>query len=252
LTASLIDQGIWVSLSVGIAILAGVFNAYIDQTSKRTPKLEKWYVILSNPSFRDALRLIYAISIPAVALFSQGILSYRGLGLKPLPWSTSVTDRKTLLLTWQNDLELTILLLISNWIILSLGLRSFRINYPKPGFINGIIPSIQESLIEQVHWAFYRELCITIWGIAVGSWITVIPVLLELVLNPATWSRIKSQKGVNSLVANSAIFISSTMLYIQTQNLWLMLCFDMLFRWMFAKIFCTSKSLQRSNNDNSM
>ena len=208
MSASLLDQCIWVALSVGIAILAGVMNAYAKQMVQRTPADKKWLAILRTPWFIDTLRLLYAISIPALALFFSGILSYRGLGLKPFPWSQQSSEGQTLWLTWQQDFEKTVVVCGLTYLILNMGLRSAGSskNNPRPGLLTATLSGLQESIIDQVHWTFYRELCIRIWGIARGSWIVAIPLSVELFLNPATWTRLKDQRGINSLVVNCGIF----------------------------------------------
>ena len=245
MSTSLLDQGILVALSVGIAILAGVVSAYLEQTYDRDPTKLKWWDFMRKRWVIDTLRLLYAIIIPAIALLLQGTLSYRGLGLKPFPWAPSVTDRQAFITAWQKDVEFTLMVLAVCWIILTLGLRSvagFR-NYAKPGIPAAALSSIYESIINQVHWAFYRALSIAIWGIASGSWVVVIPIVLELFLNPATWTRLKDQRGINVLIVNSGIFLCSTILFLQTQNLWVMLCLDFVLRMIFARVLMASKRL---------
>ena len=167
------------------------------------------------------------------------------MGLKHFPWSPSVPEGQTIWLTWQHDIEKSIVVLMFTGIILTLGLRSIGMNwkFPRPGFLTVLASSLQESIIDQVHWAFYRELCIRVWGITRGSWIVMIPLSLELLLNPATWTRIKDQRGINTLVVNSGILIASTMLFMQIQNIWLMLCMEFALRMMFARVYVASKRL---------
>ena len=43
MSTSLLDQGILVALSVGIAILAGVVSAYLEQMYDRDPTKLKWW-----------------------------------------------------------------------------------------------------------------------------------------------------------------------------------------------------------------
>ncbi|TFG71492.1 MAG: hypothetical protein E4H27_04495, partial [Anaerolineales bacterium] len=228
----ILDRVIWLVFSVGLAILSAVTLAYVEQIAQRVPSDKKWWYFLLNPWLNHSLRFVYAICIPAIALFAQGALTYRGLGFKPFPWMPFVSGSGDKWLVWLNDSETMFLILFLTGLVLAYGLQSSGGNRSehKPNIGTSLITASRESLIDQIHWAFYRELCVTFWGVALGSWIVMVPLSIELLLNPATWTKVKNVQGRTSLIAHSGILFASTILFIQTQNLWLMLMLEFTLR----------------------
>lgn len=250
----ILDRVIWLVFSVGLAILSGVTLAYVEQIYQYAPSDKKWWYFLRNTWFNNIVRFFYAVCIPAIALFSQGVLTYRGLGFKPFPWSPTVSENGKNWLIWQQDFEALVLILILSGIVLACGLRSsggYRFGQ-KTNIWTSLMLATRESFIDQVHWAFYRELFVTIWGVAFGSWIVMGPLSVELLLNPATWTRVKNAPGITSLTINCGILFASTILFIQTQNLWLMLVMEFILRMLFSRAMSPSKRLQRPNHDNAV
>jgi hypothetical protein len=222
-----------------------VLKAYAEFIYQKAPEPAKWWHFGLNPVFVDSSRLLYATCIPAAALFLQGVLTYRGLGFKAFPWSSAAVDHQVTWAVWQGDSEQTVWVTAVTWLLLSLGLRASSVVYKqyKPGTLVSALSGAQETIIDQAHWAFYRELCIVLCGISYGAWIVAVLLSVELLLNPATWTRIKNQEGINSLAVNSGIFITSTILYLHTQNLWLMLLMEFILRLLFARVFAALKRL---------
>lgn len=229
---SIIDRGIWVALSTGIAILAGVLYAYLEQKAQQSSPNSKTFD--PDPWIVHSLRMIYAVSLPALALFTQGSLTYRGLGLKPFPWSATASIGDTPWRIWQLDAEATVTMILVTWVIFYLGFRSAGYRKAQSFHASSIKNALRESVINQVHWAFYRELFVYFMGIAVGSWLGIIPSLAEALLNPGTWTRLKNRHERTSLVFTSGLFIASLVLFIQTQNLWLMLLYEIATRLVFS------------------
>jgi hypothetical protein len=238
LTNAILDRVIWIALSVGIAILTGVTSAYLELQFHRAPAGKRWWDFLRQPWFTQSLRLIYALGIPAFALFWQGLLTYRGMGFKAFPWTSSVIQDDARWTVWQHDIEMTCLVTLITWLILHVGVKSSSDHheYPRPDFISSILTAIRESLIDQVHWAFYRELCIILWGLASGSWIVILLLSAELLFNPITWTKIKHQRGIQALAIKSGILFASTILFIETQNIWLMGCMEFTLTMLFSGI----------------
>ena len=246
----IIDRVIWIALSVGIAILSGVVLAYMKQHDQRVTSENTWRSIFRNDWLINILRLLYAVSLPAIALFTQGVLSYRGLGIKFLPWTATVRPNDNMWVVWQHDIESTIVVIILTWLVLTFGLRavSSRITHQWSKVAAITVSAIRESIIDQVHWSFYRELCIYIWGIANGSWIVVLPLSIELLLNPATWSNINNEVQVTKRIITCGIFLASTILFIQTQNLWVMVVMEIVLRVIFAR-YLIDKDLDQQTLD---
>ena len=167
MNASILDRVIWLVFSVGLAILSAVTLAYVSQIAQRAPMDKKWWSLLLNPWLQDSLRLVYAICIPAIALFAQGALTYRGLGFKAFPRTANVAGMDSSSSLWANDIETMVIILVLTGLVIAYGLQSSggkRIGH-KPDIGTSLIAASRESLIDQIHWAFYRELCVTLWGI---------------------------------------------------------------------------------------
>ncbi|MDF1512763.1 MAG: hypothetical protein P1S60_03020 [Anaerolineae bacterium] len=244
MTPAIVDRSIWVALSTGLAILFTVLYAFMDQVNARHSAVRKWWELVRSPGFIKILRLLYATSIPAVALFTQGALTYRGLGLKSLPRTQIAAQASNSWQTWQADAEVSATVCFVTFFILTAGIRRSGTHRPgdSPDPIMVIGNSFYEGFVNQIHWAFYRELFIFLWGIAFGSWLVVIPLTLELLLNPANWSEFKDQHGITRRLIQTAIFVASTIQFIQTQNLWLMLIADMLLRMSFYRYLFNTTS----------
>ena len=229
---SIIDRGLWVALSTGIAILAGVFYAYLEQKAQPTSPEHKKFA--PDPWMVNSLRLIYAVSIPALALFTQGSLTYRGLGLKPFPWSAMASIGRSPWRTWQMDVEATVVVMFLTWIIFYLGFRSAGYRKTQSLRWSSIANAFREGVIDQVHWAFYRELFVYFLGIGVGSWLGIMPILAECLLNPGTWTRLKNTHSRTALIFAGGLLVASLVLFIQTQNLWLMVGYEVATRLVFS------------------
>ncbi len=230
------ERWLWLVGSMLLALLTS-WGIWLLKSSHRTAAwVERWQQWAGASWITQILRLLYAVGIPALALFWRGALTERGLGLQPLPlldapivaeslgaqWREWVTD-----LGWAMGITLGTgtVFLLSQHMVKS---TNQTVGRTKRSF--GV--ALREAIYHQSHWAFYREPFVLLWGAALGAWAGLIPVTLEATLAPAYWEDIHSPHKQQELLLQGFLLVVSAVLYIQTQNLWLALLVDTLLRWL--------------------
>lgn len=197
---------------------------------------------IESPWITFPLRLIYAIGIPAAALFWQGALTARGLGLQPmlavtlaLPGAGNVTQGATPGQAWGDDLNWLVVVAGVTALVMAAGSRIARLLAPQStSGKRGLGAAILEAVYHEVHWAFYREPFVYVWGIGLGSWLGALPVLLETGVNLMFWERLRTRGSAyqQQALVRAGLFVASTQLYLLTQNLWLAIALDALVGWL--------------------
>ncbi|MCJ7550248.1 MAG: hypothetical protein MUQ30_11270 [Anaerolineae bacterium] len=188
------------------------------------------------------LRLTYAIGIPAAALFWQGALTARGLGLKPmltvtltLPDAAGITQGVTPGQAWGGDLNWLVVVAGLTTLVMAAGSRVARQLAPQATTSKlGLGAAFLEAVYHEVHWAFYREPFVYVWGIGLGSWLGALPVLLETGINLMFWERLHARGAAyqRRMLVRAGLFVAGTQLYVLTQNLWLAIALDALVGWL--------------------
>ncbi len=223
---SLTERWLWIIVSFGIALLAVGVRLAQDLAKKRTGEPATPQPAAPSSPWIHFLRLLYAIGIPALALLWRGALTERGLGLKPIHWTAAAGSNWT---AWAIDLGWACALVMGTWIILRLGNLSQTqtpLNIRRRPDV-----ALREALFHQAHWAFYREPFVLIWGITVGAWLGLLLIAIEAIVNPIHWNDLRSPTRGRNLIIRIGIAIMSTMLYIQTQNLWVAILADTALGW---------------------
>ncbi len=235
---SLTERWLWLIVSFGITLLVVGVRLAQDLAQKRdgSPALPR--LITPKSPWIQLLRFLYTVGIPALALLWRGALTERGLGLKPIHWTAAVASNWT---SWAADIGWACALSLGTGAVLWLGNLSRTQQTPPSNDIarNQTPPQIQhrpdialrEALFHQVHWAFYREPFVLLWGAPVGAWLGLLLVALEAIINPIHWSALRSPARGRILIIRIGIAIMSTMLYIQTQNLWVAILADAALGW---------------------
>ena len=231
----------WLLVSLALGALGSLIRWLVDRqiASGPTVAVGVWEAldrILGSSWLMQALRIIYAVGLPAAALFGYRALSARGLGLKPLP----APDIEHLLGTldlptwtdWARDLGVTIGIAAFFWLVVLAGDRAARrwATVALPQRTNGCLAILREAVIHQAHWAFYREPFVFTWGPAVGPWLAALLILVQVLINPLFWERRRAPgapAGRPPLI-RAGIFVASTLVFLQTQNLWMALLLDLL------------------------
>ncbi len=207
--------------------------------------------ILDTPWIAQPLRLLYAVGLPAAALFWQHSLSMRGLGLQPLP--TDIVRRELDLpfveealglpgilggdwLDWARDLGYFAVVITITRLVIAAGDAAMRRRPDASRQIHRqpLLVALRDAVYYQVHWAFYREPFVVTWGIPLGSWLGVLPVLLETVVNPIFWLNLRrgDASHYRRVLVRCGLFVAGTQLYLLTQNLWLAIATDALLGWL--------------------
>jgi len=249
-----IDRWDWLLASIMLATMASLIHwllHYVTRTAgERQAMDDTWFALVStrllrmieSPWVAFPTRLVYAIGIPAAALFWRGALTARGLGLQPMPAVTfappgvdDVTQGWNPGQAWGDDLTGLVVVTAVTAVVMAAGSRISRQLAPQSttGRRN-VGVAILEAVYHEVHWAFYREPFIYTWGIGLGSWLGVLPVLAEAGINLVFWERLRTHGAAyqRQMLVRAGLFVAGTQLYLLTQNLWLAIALDALIGWL--------------------
>lgn len=80
---------------------------------------------------------------------------------------------------------------------------------------------LREAAYHEVHWAFYRNAPILAWGRYWGTWAGLILVAVEATLNPAWRQGLGDTNEAPARLMRGVLAVVSSILFLQTQNLWL-------------------------------
>lgn len=227
------ERWIWLSSSVALAVLASWVRWLISRPSDDTPPwLHRWRRWPGHPWLEELLRLGFMVGIPTAALLWRGVLTERGLGLQPLLWaqsSASLEVRQTNWQNWATDIGWTVGLVAATG--LSLGLGSYQRRRLKPWHVavhHDPGTAVREAIYHESHWAFYREPFVLLWGPRIGSWIGLLPLLIENMLNPQRWDDLQTFERGRNVLVRAALAVMSALIFLQTQNIWCALTADVI------------------------
>ncbi len=239
MAAVTVDRWDWLLASIILGTFASLTRWFVAHRAEAVTSHRFWQqadAVLASPWFATPLRLAYTIGLPAVALFWQSALSARGLGLQPLPATGSGPALGGLFYptwaSWVKDFGWMLGVSAAFWLIVVMGdvssrdragrpttsrFRPFRVS---PG---GWLRIVEDAAAYQIHWAFYREPFIFIWGTPLGIWLGALPVLFEVAINPRFWEQIHAEgpPAVRVALVRAGIFVASALVMIYTQNLWM-------------------------------
>ncbi len=236
----------WLLISIIVGTFASLIRWFVAHQAETATTHGAWRqgeAILASPWVAGPLRLAYAVGLPAIALFWQSALSARGLGLLPLPVTRSGPALDGLFFptwdVWIKGLGWMVGISAAFWLIVVLGdvaARERRGNAPASGrrlihLSPGALPRIvEDAVVYQIHWAFYREPFIFLWGTPLGIWLGAIPVVFEVAINPRLWEQLHAEgpPAVRAVLVRGGIFVASALVMIYTQNLWMALGLDLL------------------------
>jgi hypothetical protein len=220
----------WLAVSVGFAVVASWLRWAAYEFAGHTSHLKRWRAWRGRPWALQILRLVYAIGFPALALMGRGVLTERAFGLQPLP--SSVPTAGGSWLNWVTDLGWGTAIVVGAWVLLSLARRTAGKAGPLAPRDSGV--AFREAVYHQVHLAFYREPFVLLWGLQAGTWMGLLPALVEGALNPARWADLRYPVRAQDLLLRGALGVVGALLYLRTQNLWMILVADLFLGWVFA------------------
>lgn len=239
---ALLERWVWLNVSLVIALLASALRWFLER-----PHLQRHFRPNAIPALHRAvwdipwiihpLRLLYAVGVPALALLWRGVLTPSGLGLKPFFWAADQT-LSTLYGSWDSwvrDLGWTCVFSGGFWVLIALADRTARRLSPPRETRHSLSVALREAVYHQAHWAFYREPFVLLLGIGMGAWVGLLPVAGEALLNPARWTDLQSPTHGRDLLIRMGLAVLSAMLFIQTQNIWLMLLADASLIWLLGQ-----------------
>jgi len=235
---ALLERWVWLNVSLVIALLAGAFRWFLERPHLRrqlhtSPSLTPYRPVWEMPWIIHPLRLLYAVGIPAIALLWRGVLTPSGLGLKPFFWAADQTlsSLSGSWHSWVRDLGWTCAFAGGFWVLIVLADRMAKRLAPPHVTRHSLSAALREAVYHQAHWAFYREPFVLLFGVGLGAWLGLLPVAAEALLNPARWTDLQSSTRGRDLLIRVGLAILSAMLFIQTQNIWLMALADSTLVW---------------------
>ena len=232
------ERWVWLIGSLLVAFLVSWIGWAIRHLEGR-PRAwyDQWQRWPGRPWVSHTLRLMYAVGVPTAALLWRGALKASALGLQPFPWQHN--DLLTALPSnwedWLRDALWALGLGAGVSILLYQAQATLRrAGMTLPTLRKDGAASLREAVIHEAHWAFYREPLLLLWETPLGAWAGLLLVLLEAVCNPARWRDLRSPATSRSLLLRAALGVTSTILFLQTQNLWLAILSHTLLDWLWG------------------
>jgi cbb3-type cytochrome oxidase subunit 3 len=219
-TAPLIALGVYIAL-----YLLGASLRWLAE--RRRDYLPRWLMGLwRSPAFPwgvELLRLAYYLLLPYYALV-QGLISAQGLGIgEHLNWPQDILRAAG----WT---ALALFLLSLSWWAFRRAIRDDA-HYPPPeNLMLSASPwgwgyTLREAAYLQMFWGFCRAVWVPFVGIYYGAFLGLGIVYLVGWLNPATRAGLALSGKREAIIHTASLALCSTVLYVQTGNLWL--CFGM-------------------------
>ncbi len=232
----------WLLVSVALNTLAALVHWVVAQRASSARETSLWRAVrdaLESPWLAQPIRLIYGVGLPAAVLFWQRALTTHGLGLQGLPGARDGIGAATTTLArwhdWARDIGWAVAIGAVTGLVIFLGDRAaerYRATELPPQR-HDPATSLREAVYHQVHWAFYREPFVILYGVGLGSWLGALPVLLETLLNPLLWETVHTggPHHTRAVLVRGALFVAGVMTYLKTGNLWVAIAMDMLLGW---------------------
>jgi len=246
------DAWLWLSGSLLLAIfwtnLAWLFSPWVkaERSEDEFGSLAERIVVGVGtwrlaPATWQVLRLLYYVGVPFAALFwGRDAIVGRFLGLQRfvLPHET---QQNALIsanwFDWMRDLGWAAGLGFASWGMLRLaGLARRRAvseteDVRGPGEEARGWTTIREAAYREIHWGFYRNAPIAAFGLYWGTWAGLGLVGLEALADPVWRKGLSDPQRASRHLTRAALAVVSSVLFLQTQNLWLALMLHTMVAW---------------------
>jgi hypothetical protein len=231
--------------------LAWLFSPWVDAEASRETPASLAESIVSRvgnwrfaPTLFQGLRLLYYIGIPSAALFwGHDAVVSRVLGLKrlalPTPGSAPLDANWA---AWAHDLGWAAVLgLGSGGLILLAALvhrqALSKVDNIRQGHKAPAWEIAREAFYHEAHWAFYRNAPVVALGSYWGTWTGLALVALEALVNPTWREGLREPSQAWSQLSRGALLVVSSLIYLQTQNLWLALLLHWAISWTLEVVY---------------
>jgi hypothetical protein len=97
----------------------------------------------------------------------------------------------------------------------------------------------REAIYREVHWAFYRNAPIVALGLYWGTWTGLALVTLEALINPVWRKGLRNPDRAWAQLSQGVLVVLSSLLYLQTQNLWLAVLLNWGISWTLGAVYVT-------------
>lgn len=226
---ALLERWFWLAVSLTLAIFTVLLRWILERPGSRyAADVRAWQQRPGAIWAIQIARLLYALGIPTLALLWRGALTESGLGLQVAPWRGGLINWED----WMRDLGWAVFLGAGLWLLVRLSdvmvHRRVGVN-ARPRREWSV--ALREAVYHQVHWAFYREPFVLLWGLSLGTWAGLLPVAFEAGINPARWDDLRAPAHGRDLLIRVGLAIVGALLYLETQNLWLAILVDMVVGW---------------------
>lgn len=203
-------------------------RAFLTRLRTHVSRLTAWRF---SPWLLQILRLLYYVGLPVAALLlGHDAIVEKFLGLKFRPGFAIETEGATAAkwLDWARGLGWAATLGMGTWSLLALGWWAYRRALVAVG-ANSMTTSpfaggwalLREAIYHEIHWTFYRNAFIVVWGEYWGIWSGLALVGLEAILNPAWRAGLADPQKAPAQSIRGALAGVSGVLFLLTQNLWL-------------------------------
>jgi hypothetical protein len=218
---------LWASFILGL-VVAWVEWIFREAHNPRMRNVyERWRRWPGHPWLVQSLRMLYAVGLPAAALIWRGALTERGLGLQPFPWT-----KAGLWSSWVEDIGRALATATGTGALLLLTTYQLRrLQEEEPAKRRDGLLALREAFYYEAHWTFYREPFVLLWGVGTGSWAGFLLILIEMMVNPLRWQQLRQRGKGRNLLIRGALAVTSTLIFIQTQNVWCGLLVDFWLSW---------------------
>ena len=176
-----------------------------------------------SPWLLQFLRLPYYIGLPVAAL----LLGHDAVIEKLLGFKFEVEAGVA---AWARGLGWAATLGLAAWALLALGWwayhRALAATGQSPVAAGSDAPGwvfLREALYHEVHWAFYRNAFVVVWGIYWGTWSGLALIAVEAALNPAWRAGLADPQKAPAQLMRGALAVVSSVLFLLAQNVWLAL-----------------------------
>ena len=239
------DAWLWLGASVAVAILwsnlSWLFAPWAERSEKGPTSGSLAETIVSRmanwrfaSSVFQVLRGLYFLGLPAAALFwGRDAVIGRFLGLKPLVLPNQIEGGQDALLSaawsaWAYDLGSAATIGVGAGLLLFLAALARRraltgMGSDRTGPSRSPLLNARETLYHEAHWAFYRNAPIVALGPYWGPWTGLALAGIEALLNPHWRTSLNSPGSAWQAMSQAALAVVSTLLFLQTQNVWLAL-----------------------------